>query len=193
MKSGVIKLHYNKSNKIDVRVVIIGLFFIGKDGGDDSDPEIIEVQQKEWWQDFCDGDELDNINNSGKLSLLFHVLKECEEIGDKILIFSQSLYTLNCIEYFLDKIDEATTNGETEKFGGYSGTWHIGLDYFRLDGSSSCDNRATWCDMFNSPDNTRARLFLISTKAGGLGNVLLTFRCNICNYIFEKAACIFNI
>lgn len=148
-------------------------FFVAeKDNSGESDPEIIEVEQKEWWQDFCDGEELDNIQNSGKLSLLFHLLKECEEIGDKILIFSQSLYTLNCIEYFLDKIDEGTSNGETETFGGYSGTWHIGLDYFRLDGSTSCENRALWCDMFNNENNTRARLFLISTKAGGLGNVL---------------------
>lgn len=156
-------LHFQSTNSF---------FFAERDNSDESDPEIIEIEQKEWWQDFCDGDELDNIQNSGKLSLLFHLLKECEEIGDKILIFSQSLYTLNCIEYFLEKIDEATNNGETEKFGGYSGTWHIGLDYFRLDGSSSCDNRALWCDMFNNTDNPRARLFLISTKAGGLGNVL---------------------
>ncbi|KAJ8925712.1 hypothetical protein NQ315_009559 [Exocentrus adspersus] len=120
-------------------------------------------------QKYCDGEELNNINHSGKLFLFFQILKECEEIGDKILVFSQSLYTLNCIEYFLEKIDEATQNGTTEKVGGHSGSWCIGQDYFRIDGSSSCDNRASWCNMFNNPDNTRARLFLISTKAGGLG------------------------
>lgn len=112
---------------------------------------------------------MDNLNNSGKLFLLFQILKECEEIGDKVLVFSQSLYTLNCIEYFLEKIDAATQKEDTERVGGHSGSWAIGLDYFRLDGTSSCDNRATWCNMFNNPNNTRARLFLISTKAGGLG------------------------
>lgn len=67
------------------------------------------------------------------------------------------MYTLNCIEYFLEKIDDATQAGNTESVGGYSGAWALGLDYFRLDGSSSCDNRAAWCDSFNNPKNTRAR------------------------------------
>ncbi|KAG5896421.1 hypothetical protein JTB14_022501 [Gonioctena quinquepunctata] len=142
-----------------------------RENGEDSDPELTEVTEakKEWWQEYCDGEELDKVDNSSKLFLLFEVLKECEEIGDKILIFSQSLYTLNCIEYFLDKIDEATQNGTPENVGGRKGSWTLGLDYFRLDGSSSCDNRQAWCDVFNDPNNIRARLFLISTKAGGLG------------------------
>ncbi|XP_072392281.1 uncharacterized protein XNP isoform X2 [Diabrotica undecimpunctata] len=139
-----------------------------ENGEEDSEPEVI-VENKEWFQEFCDGEELDNIKNSGKLTLLFEILKECEEIGDKVLVFSQSLYALNCIEYFLAKVDEATQQNQTEKVGGYKGSWSLGLDYFRLDGSSSCDNRAYWCDSFNNPENTRARLFLISTKAGGLG------------------------
>ncbi|CAG9828068.1 unnamed protein product [Diabrotica balteata] len=139
-----------------------------ENGEEDSEPEVIE-ENKEWFQEFCDGEELDNIKNSGKLTLLFEILKECEEIGDKVLVFSQSLYALNCIEYFLAKVDEATQQNQTEKVGGYKGSWSLGLDYFRLDGSSSCDNRAYWCDSFNNPENTRARLFLISTKAGGLG------------------------
>lgn len=83
------------------------------------------------------------------------------------LVFSQSLYSLNVIEYFLQKIDEATQNGTS--CGGFTGSWSLGLDYFRIDGSSSCDNRAAWCKTFNDPDNIRARLFLISTRAGGLG------------------------
>ncbi|CAH0551007.1 unnamed protein product [Brassicogethes aeneus] len=141
-----------------------------ENGDSDSDIEMLPVEaKKEWWQEFCDGEQLNNVNNSGKMFLLFEILKECEAIGDKILIFSQSLYTLNCIEYFLNRIDEATQAGNTESVGGHTGSWSIGLDYFRLDGSSSCENRATWCNMFNSPKNTRARLFLISTKAGGLG------------------------
>ncbi|CAH1116535.1 unnamed protein product [Phaedon cochleariae] len=139
-----------------------------RDNNEDSDPELVEIK-KEWWQDYCDGDELDNINNSGKLILLFEILRECEEIGDKILVFSQSLYTLNCIEHFLEKIDEATQEGNSDKVGGHKGSWALGLDYFRLDGSSSSENRSIWCDTFNNPNNLRSRLFLISTKAGGLG------------------------
>ncbi|KAI4469005.1 rad54-like [Holotrichia oblita] len=134
-----------------------------------SDAEPDPPDPSEWWKEFCTDEDLDNINTSGKLSLLFEILKHCESIGDKVLIFSQSLYSLNVIEYFLNKIDDATQTSETNSFCGFSGSWALGLDYFRLDGSSSCDNRAAWCKTFNDPNNIRARLFLISTRAGSLG------------------------
>ncbi|XP_060536175.1 transcriptional regulator ATRX homolog [Cylas formicarius] len=140
-----------------------------RENGDMSDSDVEISGPKMWWQEFIDGDELNNLNHSSKLFLLSKILTECEEIGDKVLVFSQSLYTLNCIEYFLQKIDDASQSNDTEKLGGHASSWSLGLDYFRLDGSSSCDNRAAWCDSFNNPENTRARLFLISTKAGGLG------------------------
>ena len=44
-----------------------------------------------------------------------------------------------------------------------------GEDYFRMDGSTSIERRKKWCSNFNRPSNTRMRLFLISTRAGGLG------------------------
>lgn len=68
------------------------------------------------------------------------------------------------IEYFLAKVDEATENGKTDQFLGYSGSWSLGLDYYRLDGSSSCDNRAIWCKNFNNPSNTRARYIFSFTS-----------------------------
>ncbi|KAF7271451.1 hypothetical protein GWI33_015673 [Rhynchophorus ferrugineus] len=140
-----------------------------REAGESSESDVEINQPKEWWQQYVEDSDLDNPDLSAKMFLLFEILRECEDIGDKILVFSQSLYTLNCIEYFLERIDESTQRGVTSKNGGHTGSWAIGLDYFRLDGSSSCDNRAAWCDAFNNPDNTRARLFLISTKAGGLG------------------------
>lgn len=88
------------------------------------------------------------------------------------LVFSQSLYSLTLIEYFLNLIDNETqkTDEEPAEFlDGHSGKWQLGLDYFRLDGSTSAENRSIWCKIFNNPKNTRARLFLISTRAGGLG------------------------
>ena len=49
------------------------------------------------------------------------------------------------------------------------GRWHLNADYFRLDGSTTAELRRNWCNIFNNPSNLRARLFLISTRAGGLG------------------------
>ena len=38
-----------------------------------------------------------------------------------------------------------------------------------MDGSTSIERRKKWCSNFNRPSNTKMRLFLISTRAGGLG------------------------
>jgi transcriptional regulator ATRX len=51
----------------------------------------------------------------------------------------------------------------------YLGSWKNGADYFRMDGSTAPAQRKTWCNYFNKESNHRMRLFLISTKAGGLG------------------------
>ncbi len=47
--------------------------------------------------------------------------------------------------------------------------WIQDFDYFRIDGGTDTSKRAKHIDTFNSPGNARARLFLISTKAGGIG------------------------
>ncbi|KAJ4447096.1 hypothetical protein ANN_09096 [Periplaneta americana] len=60
--------------------------------GPAEDPEIMEIDKKEddkpnpleWWKQFIESDELENINYSGKLVLLFYILRECEKIGDKV-------------------------------------------------------------------------------------------------------------
>ena len=38
-----------------------------------------------------------------------------------------------------------------------------------MDGSTSIERRKKWCSNFNRQSNKRMRLFLISTRAGGLG------------------------
>ncbi|KAM3960252.1 transcriptional regulator ATRX homolog [Aphomia sociella] len=140
---------------------------------DDDVPEVIEVKNEnptEWWIKLVTDDEIEDMRNSHKLVLLFDILRQCDTIGDKLLVFSQSLYSLDLIEHFLGKVDEATQEGRIdEKLGGHVGSWSPGVDYFRLDGSTSCENRSIWCKNFNREDNPRARLFLISTRAGGLG------------------------
>nr|XP_032518493.1 transcriptional regulator ATRX homolog isoform X2 [Danaus plexippus plexippus] len=124
----------------------------------------------EWWMTLVSEDELDDMRHSHKLVLLFDILRQCEAIGDKLLVFSQSLYSLDLIEHFLGKVDDATQEARVdEKLNGHVGSWSPGIDYFRLDGSTSCENRSIWCKNFNREDNPRARLFLISTRAGGLG------------------------
>ncbi len=33
--------------------------------------------------------------------------------------------------------------------------WSLGLDYYRMDGSTNASNRKAWSDSFNDPENTR--------------------------------------
>lgn len=82
-------------------------------------------------------------------------------------MFSQSLYSLDVIEHFLSVIDEQPQAKQTST--SYTGSWMIGRDYYRLDGSTPVEARNTACKSFNRKDNPRPRLFLISTRAGGLG------------------------
>lgn len=146
------------------------------------EPEIIPTKIEnptEWWMSMVPEDELDILKHSGKLMVLFSLLEECEQIGDKLLVFSQSLYSLDVIEHFLQKINECTQrlnrakksgiaydeddpeaddeDEELKKLGGYKGLWTQGLDYFRLDGSTNIENRNTACKYFNREDTPRAR------------------------------------
>lgn len=119
---------------------------------------IKEENPTEWWMPLCPEEELNNIEYSGKLMLLFSILAECEACGDKLLVFSQSLFSLDVIEHFLAMIDENTQNPNPDaKLGSFSGSWTRGIDYFRLDGSTNIETRNANCNNFNSDENSQAR------------------------------------
>lgn len=46
-------------------------------------------------------DEMCNIDGSSKMVLFMNILKDCEHIGDKLVLFAQSHNVLNLIEEFL--------------------------------------------------------------------------------------------
>ncbi|XP_074644107.1 helicase ARIP4-like [Tubulanus polymorphus] len=102
-----------------------------------------------------------NLQNSGKFVILFEMIREILAFGDKLLIFSQSLMTLNLIEEYLGKT-RVPVPGCVEN-------WVRNKHYFRLDGSTSGIDREKLINMFNNPESTDLHLFLLSTKAGCLG------------------------
>ena len=108
---------------------------------DGSDVEIME--EKEWYDEFMQEDDEYNVELSGKLVLLMEVLADAEAVHDKVLVFSQSLVTLDLIEKMLG-------GGE---IGGDRENWCRGCDYFRMDGSTSVNMRKRWADIFNDEDN----------------------------------------
>ncbi|CAF2881288.1 unnamed protein product [Rotaria sp. Silwood2] len=138
---------------------------------------VVKAMKKEWWYDIFDVDRsqfdvsfhsktnqkeyfcLTKIELSGKFELFRAILNECESIGDKLLVFTRSLLALDYIEQWLERWDSRAPSPK----------WIKGIDYFRMDGKVPIKQRAADIKTFNEVDNTRARLFLISTMAGGIG------------------------
>ncbi|XP_039483886.1 helicase ARIP4 isoform X1 [Drosophila santomea] len=97
------------------------------------------------------------ISNSPKMEIFFCILKESLQLGDRILLFSQSLLTLNLLEVYL----------KSSYVPGSNQLWTKNSSYFRLDGSTSSQERERLVNEFNA--NSNVKLFLISTRAGSLG------------------------
>ncbi|XP_061103847.1 transcriptional regulator ATRX-like [Conger conger] len=122
----------------------------------------------DWFKNFVTKRDATVLEHSGKLVLLFEILHMAEEIGDKVLVFSQSLITLDLIEDFLKLANCAKKEGKPSPYKG-EGKWIRNVDYYRLDGSTNALTRKKWAEAFNNTESLRGRLFLISTRAGSLG------------------------
>ncbi|KAI6179406.1 SNF2-related and DNA RNA helicase domain containing protein [Aphelenchoides besseyi] len=115
-------------------------------------------------------DDRDNFELSLKLMVLLEIIKKCEEIGDKLLVFSQSLPCLELIQRALRQSAANWFNGrEVLKPLNERWEWRKDKDYMLITGNVSVENRESYQKQFNNPSNPRARLCLISTKAGSLG------------------------
>uniref|UniRef100_A0A6Q2XHK7 DNA helicase n=1 Tax=Esox lucius TaxID=8010 RepID=A0A6Q2XHK7_ESOLU len=110
----------------------------------------------DWYKEMLSDTDATVLEHSGKMVLLFEILRMAEDLDDKVLVFSQSLISLDMIEDFLDIANKAKLKGQN-------------TDYYRIDGSSSATSRKKWAEEFNDATNKRGRLFLISTRAGSLG------------------------
>uniref|UniRef100_A0A3B4ZYT5 DNA helicase n=1 Tax=Stegastes partitus TaxID=144197 RepID=A0A3B4ZYT5_9TELE len=122
-----------------------------------------QVPDDSWYRCLLSDSDAKIMEHSGKMMLLFEILKMAEYQGDKVLVFSQSLISLDLIEEFLRISHRARGHSLKE------GSWIKNIDYYRLDGSTSATLRKDWADKFNNAANNRGRLFLISTRAGSLG------------------------
>ena len=96
------------------------------------------------------GDHL--ITNCGKLCLLDKLLPKLKEQGSRVLIFSQMTRLLDILE------DYSVIRGHK---------------YCRIDGQTDYERRAQQIDAYNAPESEYF-MFLLSTRAGGLGINLAT-------------------
>ncbi|CAO3608853.1 unnamed protein product [Cunninghamella blakesleeana] len=89
---------------------------------------------------------------SGKFELLDRMLPKLARTGHRVLIFFQMTQIMSIMEDFLA---------------------YRGVNYLRLDGSTKADDRSQLLKLFNAP-NSPYTVFLLSTRAGGLGLNLQT-------------------
>ncbi|XP_056625412.1 transcriptional regulator ATRX-like [Triplophysa dalaica] len=122
----------------------------------------------DWYKEFVSEADAEVLEHSGKITLLFEILRMAEAVEEKVLVFSQSLISLDLIEDFLELAGRAKEEGKPSPYKG-EGKWFRNIDYYRLDGSTNAVTRKKWAEEFNDTSNVRGRLFLISTRAGSLG------------------------
>ncbi|OQS03336.1 helicase ARIP4-like isoform X1 [Thraustotheca clavata] len=105
-----------------------------------------------------------NAQQSGKMVVLLALLEESQRLGDKVVIFSQSVTTLQQISQFLDKRDEAAQpiKKGKKRVPKRPKTWRL------LDGSVSSTKRMEFIEQF-SKAKSGVDVFLVSTRAGAEG------------------------
>ncbi|MCO5556934.1 hypothetical protein L7F22_010489 [Adiantum nelumboides] len=117
------------------------------------------IENCDWCKDLVDMPK-GMLEDSGKLVLLLEILSMSSARGEKALVFSQSIPTLNLIESFLEKLPRPKGKG---------GCWRKHKEWFRLDGQTKARDRQKLVKCFNDPSNSKVQCVLISTKAGSLG------------------------
>lgn len=92
------------------------------------------------------------VENCGKMALLDKLLLRLQERGHRVLLFTQMTRILDIMEDYM----------------------HMrGFKYCRIDGNTTYEDREERIDAYNKPDSEKF-LFLLSTRAGGLGINLQT-------------------
>ncbi|KAI5082083.1 hypothetical protein GOP47_0001826 [Adiantum capillus-veneris] len=99
---------------------------------------------------YTTGDHL--IQNAGKMVLLDKLLPKLKERDSRVLIFSQMTRLLDILEDYCV---------------------YRGYQYCRIDGDTGGDEREAYIEAFNKPGSEKF-IFLLSTRAGGLGINLAT-------------------
>lgn len=113
--------------------------------------------EREWFEIFMQNTPCTENRYGGKIILMLKILQESCRLGDKIVIFSQSLITLDLIELVLEaeaKVSKATLCAPFCK-------WEKNKDYFRIDGSIENSSRSTMISHFNDQSYRRGRLLLV--------------------------------
>ena len=136
----------------------------------DDDDWNIDPDTDEWWRPTVEKhgeDAVKLVTNGNKVVLLLHILTNAQQAGDKVVIFSNSIATLDYLEYVLaldwkEHIPSLPRVSPNVTLG----RWRKAKEYVRIDGSISGGERGELVDQFE--DDVDVKAFLIS-RAGGIG------------------------
>jgi transcriptional regulator ATRX len=137
----------------------------------------------DWWREDDGSGSSSGISESEiiqlgpKVPFVLEVIAHAARRDEKVLIFSNSLVTLDFLETVLrsewykflrsnsavgSSADPGSDPNKQFRF------WRPGTQFLRLDGAVGGDTRQQHVDSFNST-NSKASVFLISTRAGNMG------------------------
>ncbi len=128
--------------------------------------------ENQWWSKvYKKHSNMADITNGHKMILLIQILAHADFIGEKVVVFSQCLKTLNFIERILQKPDWSKLVPEVKNINPKKkwGCWTRNVDYLRIDGSIQAKKRGELINQFNDEKLKDTKLFLISSKAGNVG------------------------
>eukprot|EP00536_Pseudo-nitzschia_multiseries_P009251 jgi/Psemu1/325559/estExt_fgenesh1_pg.C_2530022 len=110
-----------------------------------------------------------NIESGNKCIVLLHILVQANMLGEKTVVFSQSLKTLDFLSNMLaSKNWQDLCPSLDQSFPDHPmGGWVQGKDFLRIDGATNGFERGELLRDFG--DHKCLKLFLISSKAGGIG------------------------
>ena len=137
--------------------------------------------EREWWHRIYEKHpNLTDIRNGGKIFLLLQIVAHADLIGDKVVVFSQSITTLDFIETVLNssRWEDHVRALNTLRSNYTWGPWKKNKQYLRMDGSNTASERGELIASFNEKGKdeneftNQIKLFLISTAAGGIGTNL---------------------
>ncbi|KAL1501678.1 hypothetical protein ABEB36_006965 [Hypothenemus hampei] len=111
------------------------------------------LTRKDWSKDILPNDEIEHSKAGTKVTIALKIIQEAIAIEDKVLLFANSLAEMENIEFFLKR----DLSFEKDR------------DYYRMDGTVNPEIRTRLCEQFNNPVNKEIKVFILSTRVGGLG------------------------
>lgn len=94
---------------------------------------LIFICFQDWWNGLLHENNFKELDYSGKMVLLLEILTMSSDMEDKVLVFSQSIPTLDLIELYLSKLPQHGKKGKFWKKGKDWYRWvHISLNIFNL-------------------------------------------------------------